>query len=99
MLTNKDLVSLLEIAGRAIEAQVCTHKRQTSQEVLRVAYRAWKHEAGVDQIERESDAWHEMMRATVEEYQLSQLAKRQEYNAKRRLSTAICKYGKLGEAA
>ena len=65
---------------------------RSTTETLRSAYKLHKHSLGKDEnyyIKRGGPAWEAMMAATAVEYGDAERAKRAEYNARRRLQTAI----------
>lgn len=87
---------LLDIAERAIAADSWEIQRRADQGKLTEAYVGWKDESGVYNVVKYSDDWDAMLLATAAPYQELLMAKRQEYNAKRRLKSAINRYRQQG---
>lgn len=91
--------TLLEIAGKALEADRLEREAKWAKLNLNEAYEGFKKDNGLDRIEADSPEWKRMMFATRIDYHLSQNAKRQAYNAKRRLQSVIARYHREGGAA
>lgn len=97
---NLDQIStLLEIAGKALEADRLEREAKFAKMDLNEAYEEFKEDNGLDRIEADSPEWKRMMFATQVDYRQSEDAKRQAYNAKRRLQSAIARYHREGGAA
>jgi len=69
---------LLQLATQAIQFAGAVARRRQAEEVLRRAYYSWKFVAGLDYVERDTDAWCAMTEATETEYRALARAKRQE---------------------
>lgn len=89
------IAGLLEIAQRAMDVEDRVVERKEHMETLRSAYKWHKQTLGMadhDMIKRETPEWEAVKAATAVEYVDSEKAKRAEYNARRRLQTAIRHY-------
>lgn len=82
------LSGLASVGAIALEVHrlALDHKRAT--QALTDSYVAWKRENGHDRVQRDSEAWEDMMDATADAYKASKEAKRVLFNAQRRLQTA-----------
>ncbi|NYT61446.1 hypothetical protein H0A66_03790 [Alcaligenaceae bacterium] len=87
------IAALLTVAQAAIDHQRATDKAKDAKEGYREACRQWKEAHGFDRYDKISvsypAAFDAMIAATEEEHGKAQVEKRAEYNAKRRLWTAI----------
>jgi hypothetical protein len=89
------IAALLEIAQRALDVEDRVVERTEHMETLRSAYKFHKRTLGMndhDFIKREGSEWDAVKAATAVEYADAEKAKRAEYNARRRLQTAIRNY-------
>ena len=84
-----ELVRLVEIAKRAIEADEMERLAKIEQADLNTAYQDFKDERCLAHVDGGTAEWDRMMAATKAEYLSAEEAKRKAYNAKRRLKTAI----------
>lgn len=91
---TRKLSLLLEIAERAVVADGYRISRRAEEAMLSEAYQRWKEDHRIDHVERESPQWDAMMKATHEQYRLTEIARREERNAARRLETSIARYRK-----
>lgn len=96
MIEENNVSTLFAIAARAIEVAEAEETRRFKEDDLAAAYNAYRERNGLDYIERESNDWHLMLASADKEYRALQKAKRVEYNAQRRLTTAIKRYRNLG---
>ena len=92
MNTAKQFTQLMEIAERALEADNLEMEAKFAKGDLSEAYVSYKTDRKLDDIKRGSDEWDGMLLATKSEYEVSSKAKRQAYNAKRRLQSSIIRY-------
>lgn len=92
MTDARDIAALLEIAHRAIDLEDRSIERRDHQAMLNSAYVYYKRTNGIEAVERDTTEWDAMISATKSEYDDAETAKRAEYNAKRRLQTAIRRY-------
>jgi len=92
MVSEKKIVLLLDIAERALAVDLYETDRKSKYSSLVTAYQAWKENHGVGRVERNSPEWKRMQADTTAEYERFCVARDQEYNARRRLSTAIRRY-------
>lgn len=89
------IAALLEIAQRAMDVEARVVERKEHEETLRSAYKWHKQTLGMADhvmIKREGPEWDAVKAATAVEYADTEKAKRAEYNARRRLQTAIRNY-------
>ena len=93
MLKHEGLATLIKIASLAIEIEEMERLARIEQADLSTAYRDHKARTGHAGIKRGSLEWGEMLMATAAEYGAVVNAKRKVGNAKRRLKTAIRRYG------
>ena len=91
-------VNLLTIAQKAIDAHDAETRRKMAREALDDAYVCWKQNNGIDRVERDTMDWTRMMGATAVAYDVLEDTKRDERNARRRLSTAVLRYQEGGAA-
>lgn len=89
------LIAIAELAIAVNNRETVVKHRKIA---LNEAYNAFKDINGIDHVERDSDEWESMMFSTKKEYAVLEAAKREEKNARRRLSTAIRRY-RNGEVA
>lgn len=96
MMRNPDtfIRHMFEIAEKAIEADGLDLDAFVKKDALRQAYADFKESIGIKRIERDTREWDGMMKATADEHQISEDAKRRAKNAKRRLESAIDRYRK-----
>jgi hypothetical protein len=83
------LTAMTQIGLKAVEHHEAESVRSARLDDLRSAYRDYRHENGLDFIEKNSEVWQEMQAACVVQYRALMAAKAVVYNAKRRLATAI----------
>lgn len=96
MIEANNVSTLFAIAARAIEVAEAEETRRFKADDLAAAYNTYRERNRLDYIERESNDWHLMLASAEKEYQALQKAKRVEYNAQRRLKTAILRHRGLG---
>lgn len=93
-MTTLGTAKLLEIATRAVtlhafEAEVKRYKKFLDQ-----AYAEWRDENGCEYAAQHSPEWDRMLEATRDTYLSLKARKRAAYNAKRRLDSAIHRFGR-----
>lgn len=88
-MTNDEF--LIEAGSRALNLRNHERRAKAAQENLTCAYAAFKDRRGIDRIEEGTPEWDKMMRATRAQYAYLSDAKRQAFNAKRRLQTWLNK--------
>lgn len=89
------IAALLTIAQLAIDVEDRVVERTEHVELLRSAYKQHKLSLGLGDhvhFKRDSPEWDALTAATAVEYADVEKAKRAEYNARRRLRTAILNY-------
>lgn len=87
-----NVAALIEIAGRAIEADEQDGLSKIAQSDLETAYTDFKAEIGVRRVERGTPEWDKMLEATKAEYLAAKDESRKATNAKSRLQSAIRRY-------
>lgn len=95
MIDPTKISALLTIAQRAIDVENRVIERKEHVEMLRSAYKLHKRTLGsgeYDMIKRDTPEWDALKAATATEYADAERAKRAEYNARRRLQSAIQNY-------
>lgn len=92
MVNEKKIVLLLDIAERALVVDMHEADRKAKYLSLVDAYKAWKAKRKIGRVERNSPDWMRMQSDTEDEYVDFCVARDLEYNARRRLSTAIRRY-------
>lgn len=87
------IAALLAVAKAAIDHQRAIDKARSAKEAYHEACRQWKEAHGFDRYDKISvdcrGAFEAMKAATHEEHAKAHVEKRAEYNAKRRVWTAI----------
>jgi len=92
MLDTSKLTHICDIAERALDVHAHEQKRKSAYLTLVDAYQAWKVEHKIGRVERNSPEWKQMQADTEDEYARFCVARDHEYNARRRLDTAIRRY-------
>jgi hypothetical protein len=87
---------LLEIAHRSLKVAELDKRRKVDQEALSEAYRAFKAAHKIERyVDRKSEEWQQMIRATAGEAGVLQESKRVVGNARKRLAGSIAKYRRV----
>lgn len=80
---------MMRVAERAVEFVTREAERKAARAALNDAYARWKARAGLARVERNTLDWVRMTKATTAEYETLEAAKKAEYNAMRRLRSAV----------
>lgn len=80
---------MMRVAERAIEFVAREAERKAARSTLNDAYARWKARTGLVRVERNTLDWVRMTKATTAEYEALEAAKKAEYNAMRRLRSAV----------
>lgn len=94
MISPEIISDMLVIAERAIDVHAAEAKRKAARIHLTDAYVDWKDRNCFECVEPDTLEWVRMMSATKDEYKAFEAAKRKEFNARRRLTNAIDRYGR-----
>ncbi|MBS7741419.1 MULTISPECIES: hypothetical protein [unclassified Chelatococcus] len=86
---TQHLPLMIEIARRAVELERCEFDQKCRVQDLHDGYRVWKEAHSVPHVDFNTPEWEAMKGFTEQQYDAVERAKRETYNAKRRLQTAI----------
>lgn len=93
MSNAENTARLLEIACRAISLHSWEQEVKRHATFMNQAYKEWRDENGCEYVGKHSPEWDAMLEATRDTYIRLKAVKRSTYNAKRRLSSAIKRFG------
>lgn len=93
-MSTKKIISLLDIAQKAIDHHAASRRTSAAKMAYYDSCAEWKDDQGYDRfqkLDRNGEDWERMMTHAHSHLIEYRKAKRAEYNAKRRLTTAIRK--------
>lgn len=94
-----EVARLMTITEKAVRVHQKEAERREASDSLNSAYNSWKHENGVEHVERDTLEWVQMMHSTRNAYEHLTRAKNRERHARKALSDAIARSGLADKAS